>query len=120
MDSYGNAVERSEDKLAFECMKCGFCISAFKDKLWFTRNVKFEEQNYVTTDLFSSQVGLSARSTSENCIIVGSECAVCGKLVCASNLCSIFYRQTYCIDCGLLTLHQFPNEIQNKIRKISL
>lgn len=103
----------ANEKTIFVCKKCNFLANyKYKGKLpLFMNNLLFDEEFYVSSNLFSS-------SESENLIIIGCDCAVCAKPVCSSNLCSIFYKQNFCTDCAYIQVNRFPNEIRNKIERI--
>lgn len=107
-------------KIPFICKMCNFKIDCeYKDaKPKFAKNIQFSEKCYLIQDPFSPPPGnLSTKSTCEHFIVLGSDCVCCGHAVCQQNACSIFYRNTYCIDCAYQFLNTFPVEVQSKIQK---
>lgn len=107
-------------KIAFHCELCSFRADCdYKGtKPPFARNIEFLEPCYVMQDPFSPPPGhLSSKSNSEYFIVIGADCGGCGRSVCASANCSIFYRKHYCGHCAHRALSEFPLEIQSKIRK---
>lgn len=107
-------------KIPFKCEECTFQIVCnYKGlKPPFAKNIQFQEDCYVMQDPFSPPPGnLSAKSNSEYFIVIGVDCSACGRTVCSSPNCSIFYRKSYCAHCAYQSVNQFPVEIQSKIRK---
>lgn len=84
----------------------------------FARQIMLSEICYVMRDPFSPQPGPhSTKSTSEYYLTLGADCALCGRSVCKGAECSLFYSKTFCLQCAMDQLKQFPLEIQTKIRK---
>lgn len=111
---------KSLPKLPFKCDECNFNLYYnYKGiKPSFSKNIQFNEECYIAQDPFSPPpTNLSNKSNSEYFIVIGCDCCNCGKVVCSSTDCSIFYRKFYCRQCAFQLLYQFPVEIQSKIRK---
>ena len=74
------------------------------------------EPCYVTDDPFSFQ-------NSNNYLILGADCSICGQMTCVSNRCSFFYyRKRFCFKCASQPGYQneFPEEIKIEIEKFIL
>ena len=50
-------------------------------------------------------------------LILGADCAICGRTVCISKECSIFYLKMYCLQCVQNSIDIFPIELTKKIKK---
>lgn len=103
--------------------RCAFCalneLCEFKGTHPpFARQINFSEECYVMKDPFSPAPGPHSNKTnSEYVLVLGADCALCGRAVCKANECSIFYAKTYCLTCASGRIKEFPVEIQSKIRK---
>lgn len=82
----------------------------------FTKNLQLLEDSFIMKDPFTAPPSRHGkRSFTEYFIVIGSHCAMCKSVVCRD--CSLFYKSTFCYACAQSQIHQFPLEIQSKIRK---
>lgn len=108
-------------KIHFKCELCRFNeLCEYKGTSPpFAKKIELREECYVMQDPFSPPPGkLSDKSNSEYFIVLGADCVECHRMVCAAETCSIFYAQTFCLQCAYQRVKQFPLEIQSKIRKL--
>lgn len=109
-----------EPKINFECALCSLNeLCDYKGTHPpFARQIHFSENCYVMRDPFSPQPGPhSNKSTSESYLTLGADCALCGQSICKSSECSLFYDKTFCLQCAMAQIKQFPLEMQTKIKK---
>lgn len=114
--------ERPEiPKIPFKCEGCAFSeICEYKGTHPpFAKKIQFNEACYVMQDPFSPPPGkLSDKSNSEYFIVLGADCSVCNRTVCAAGTCSLYYAKTFCLQCAYRLVKEFPLEIQSKVRKL--
>lgn len=79
----------------FQCSLCGLKEKyTFKgQKSPFNKEISFINSCYVMKDPFTPP-------NKEQFLILGSDCDKCGKPVCKSSDCSVFYKATYCSVCS--------------------
>ncbi|XP_063704299.1 cysteine-rich DPF motif domain-containing protein 1 [Culicoides brevitarsis] len=113
--------EKSEPEVInFNCDNCGMSeICHYKGKNpYFVKNINFTEDCYVMKDPFSPPPGADTKkSFTEYYLVLGAHCKSCDKCVCRGNECSFYYGATFCLDCAMRRIKEFPLEIQSKIRK---
>lgn len=51
-------------------------------------------------------------------LIIGSHCINCRNMVCKDTSCSLYYKDTFCIDCAKSNVKLFPKIVQEKLNKI--
>lgn len=110
--------QKTEEKINFICKGCNLSESVhfFGKKPSFVKNIEFLEDTYVMKDPFSQPPTRNGkRSFTEYYIAIGSNCAICNSSFCKD--CSIYYSKTFCFSCAYHEVHQFPLEVQGKIRK---
>lgn len=108
-------------KIQFKCANCPLNEACdYKGcKPPFAKKIEFREECYVMQDPFSPPPGkLSDKANSEYFMVLGADCSVCQRMVCAAGTCSIFYAKTYCLHCANGIVKESPLEIQSKIRKL--
>ncbi|XP_043823392.1 cysteine-rich DPF motif domain-containing protein 1 [Dromiciops gliroides] len=95
----------------FECQLCGLTApySYVGQRPPNSRTVVLLEQCYVLRDPFTSDP--------DKFLILGSQCNLCSKLVCAGPECSLFYSKRFCLPCVCENLSAFPQEIQRDVEK---
>lgn len=112
--------QEPEPKIQFRCESCALNeLCEFKGTHPpFARQIHFSEVCYVMKDPFSPAPGPhSTKTNSEYVLVLGADCALCGRPVCKALECSIFYAKTFCLKCAAGRIKEFPVEIQSKIRK---
>ncbi|KAL3851811.1 hypothetical protein ACJMK2_015516 [Sinanodonta woodiana] len=94
----------------FICSSCNFKTQYhyFGKKPPFVKSLVMMEDAYIMKDPFSSEGGI---------IPLGSHCTICGKSVCLSLECSIFYTKRFCVHCVKENISEFPLEIQTEVMK---
>ena len=105
-----------EKTIQFQCSNCGLCEMCHyfgTSPPFIKKSLEFSEECYVMLDPFSPY----NPKTANNFIVLGSECSVCRCTVCVE--CSIFFTKRICIKCAQFHINEFPQEVQNKIIKIS-
>lgn len=111
--------EKADPKIEFTCSNCRL-ISASCDYYGsrppFAKRFQTTEDSYIMKDPFCPPPS-SGRPNPEYFLIVGVNCAVCELPVCKSAECSFHYGKTFCRECALENVKQFPLEIQTKARK---
>ncbi|CAL8088623.1 unnamed protein product [Calicophoron daubneyi] len=96
----------------FCCSMCGFKISfdcKSKCPAYFNKDVEILEEIYSIRDPFADD-NLGG-------LILGSDCCVCGHMVCASPSCSIFFEKRYCRDCAQKHMEEFPVDVREELRR---
>lgn len=113
-----NQKEEESERIRFTCSSCAMSelVDYFGKSPPFTRNIELLEESYVMKDPFTLPPSKHGkRSFTEYFIVLGSHCSLCMKIVCKE--CSLFYKSTFCYPCSKSEVHQFPLEIQSKIRR---
>ncbi|KAH9508022.1 Cysteine-rich DPF motif domain-containing protein 1 [Bulinus truncatus] len=102
------ATGKANDSKVFSCSTCEFTVNFhYKGrKPPFANCILLHEDCYIIKDPFSTSGGF---------VTVGGMCSMCGKDVCMSTHCSLFYTQRFCFRCALNNLHEFPHELQLEI-----
>ncbi|CAL1526634.1 unnamed protein product [Lymnaea stagnalis] len=92
----------------FSCSSCDFVIDYhYKGrKPAFAKCILLHEDCFIMKDPFSTSGGF---------INVGGMCSLCGRNVCMSNDCSLFYTQRFCLNCAAENIQEFPLELQLEI-----
>lgn len=106
------------EKIEFTCSSCAMTeqVDYYGKCPPFTRNMELLEDSYIMRDPFTAPPSKhGSRSFTEYFIVLGSHCIMCQSIVCKD--CSLFYKSTFCYPCAQSDVHQFPLEIQSKIRK---
>jgi Cysteine-rich domain len=106
------------EKISFRCSSCGMSESVdyFGKTPPFIRNVELLEETYIMKDPFTAPPSKhGTRSFTEYFIVIGVHCRLCQEIFCKD--CSLFYKSSFCFPCAQSEIHQFPLEIQSKIRK---
>jgi hypothetical protein len=107
------------EKIQFRCSGCSMVelVNYFGKKPPFTRNIELLEDSFVMKDPFTAPPNKhnQKRSFTEYFIVIGCNCTICQSPVCKD--CSVFYSKTFCYECAQSKIHQFPLEVQSKIRK---
>lgn len=107
------------EKIQFRCSSCLMVelVNYFGKKPPFIKNIELLEDSFVMKDPFTAPPNkhTQKRSFSEYFIVIGSNCTICKNPVCKD--CSVFYSKTFCYQCAQSQIHQFPLEVQSKIRK---
>ncbi|KAF7629257.1 C6_DPF domain-containing protein [Meloidogyne graminicola] len=49
--------------------------------------------------------------TIEDFLILGSNCFICNQQICVDEECSLFYKNTYCLNCIWREQNSFPGEL---------
>lgn len=76
----------------------------------FARSFVFLEEGYIIKDPFSPP-------DKRQCLLIAGDCSMCGKAVCCSSDCSLFYVKRYCVLCARKNSAYFPPQVINKITK---
>lgn len=95
----------------FKCQLCALTApySYVGQKPPDTQSVVLLEESYVMKDPFSPD--------KQHFLILGSRCSACGRLVCVSPDCSLFYCKRFCLPCVREHLSAFPEEIRQDLEK---
>lgn len=112
--------ENLVEKIEFKCEKCSLheFVDYFGKNPPFSGIVEFKHDCYVMKDPFSPQPSrLSNRSYSQNFIVIGAHCVICGIQICKDPACGVYYLNQFCLDCAFSNIKKFPVEIQTKIKK---
>lgn len=110
--------EEEPETIKFKCNTCAMSedVDYFGKNPPFTKNLQLLEDSFIMKDPFTAPPSRHGkRSFTEYFIVIGSHCAMCKSVVCRD--CSLFYKSTFCYACAQSQIHQFPLEIQSKIRK---
>ncbi|XP_059179500.1 cysteine-rich DPF motif domain-containing protein 1-like [Physella acuta] len=105
------ASNNKENTKSLKSFVCSLCDISFDyhykgRKPPFAKCILLLEDCFVLKDPFSTSGGF---------INVGGMCSLCGKNVCLSNECSLFYVQRFCLNCAHINLQEFPMELQREI-----
>lgn len=97
-------------KDSFTCDNCKFSVKYdyFGKKPPFSKTTIVLEDAYIMRDPFTDE---------SKCIILGSHCAICNRVLCVSQGCSIFYLKRFCLECVNANKDQFPAEINLELKK---
>ncbi|XP_036905331.1 cysteine-rich DPF motif domain-containing protein 1 [Sturnira hondurensis] len=95
----------------FECQLCSLTApySYVGQRPPNTQSIILLEESFVTKDPFTPD--------KDRFLILGSKCSVCGRLVCVSPECSLFYSKRFCLPCVQRNVHAFPQEIRHDLEK---
>lgn len=107
-------------KHPFACESCGFRMyyNYKGTRPPFADHLSFAEPCYIAMDPFKPPPSrLNQHSYFEHFITLGCDCFTCGKTVCSSPQCNLFYRHFYCGECANASREQFPLDVQSRIRK---
>lgn len=104
------------DKINFTCAICSLHEKCdyYGRSPPFLKKIEFREDCFIMKDPFSPH---SKTPSLENFLIIGSNCAICDKTICRDSDCSYYYFKTFCLECALNRINEFPLEIQSKIRR---
>ena len=109
VDKLDNA--QNDTKKFFQCSCCFLKekYECYSTKL-FLKNYIPLEHVYVISDPF---LPVKEREY----IVLAADCVECKLAVCKDIECSVYFKGTYCRKCATLNILNFPNTIQDKIRK---
>lgn len=110
--------DEEPEKIKFTCSSCAMSefVDYFGKSPPFTRNMELLEDSYIMKDPFTVPPSKHGkRSFTEYFISIGSHCSLCQTVVCKE--CSLFFKSSFCYPCAETKVHQFPLEIQSKIRR---
>lgn len=102
----------SERKI-FTCSKCKFSSSYF----YYgktppnAKDVGLLESAYVIKDPFTPD------THHRSFICLGSHCSYCSQPICMDKTCSYFYQKRFCVDCISKFILEFPQQVQNELKK---
>jgi hypothetical protein len=107
---------KSETKVEVKYFQCEICAlresyDYFGNDPPFVKQYKFLENAYVIEDPF-------VPPKQGEFIILGTQCIKCGKNVCKDTNCSFYYDGTYCIYCAKNYSNTFPQNVQEKLKRI--
>ncbi|KAE8746372.1 hypothetical protein FOCC_FOCC006867 [Frankliniella occidentalis] len=75
----------------------------------FARAFVFLEDGYIIRDPFSPP-------GNRQCLLIAGDCSMCGKAVCCSNECSLFYVKRFCLKCVRVNIGYFPSQVTAKLK----
>ncbi|KAK9399282.1 cysteine-rich DPF motif domain-containing protein 1 [Crotalus adamanteus] len=99
-------------KDTFECQLCGLTApySYYGHKPPNAYSVTLLEDCYVMmNDPFTPD--------KDTFLILGAQCSLCHKRVCAGPDCSLFYSKRFCLPCVSAHISEFPWEIEEDLKK---
>ena len=108
-----------EPRIEFSCSVCQLIkvtCHYYGTRPPFARKLQLTEDSYVMKDPFCPPP-TSGQPNPEYFLVVGVKCTICESPVCKSPECSFYYGKTFCSQCTLQNIKEFPLEIQTKIRK---
>ena len=97
--------------MPFECHLCGLSERCHYRgaRPPFSGCVQLAETSYVMRDPFS------ARARCQLPVVLGADCARCGRAVCQDAGCSVFYTRRFCLPCARERAGEFPPQLQEKL-----
>ena len=100
-----------EETIPFTCHLCGLSEQCHYRgaRPPFSRSVQLAEPGYVMRDPFS------ARGAGQLMLLLGADCALCGRAVCQDAGCSLFYVRRFCLPCARERVSEFPPQLRDKI-----
>lgn len=48
-------------------------------------------------------------------LLLGSDCALCGRPVCQDATCSVFFARRFCLSCARARAEEFPQQLRAKL-----
>ncbi|XP_049292004.1 cysteine-rich DPF motif domain-containing protein 1 [Anopheles funestus] len=115
-----SATEKQHTSIAFRCELCRLSESCdYRGRRPpFASKIELPEECYVMRDPFAPPPqAVPDKPSSEHYLLLGADCNLCRRTVCKASECSFFYGATFCRQCCMERVQEFPLEVRSKIKK---
>uniref|UniRef100_A0A914LLS1 Cysteine-rich DPF motif domain-containing protein 1 n=1 Tax=Meloidogyne incognita TaxID=6306 RepID=A0A914LLS1_MELIC len=114
----GTSSEYSSNSTDFFCVNCKLSVKCRYGKLELEKAGCKEECFYMRNPFEPPDFHKSQRDYAiDDFLVIGANCYICNQQICVDEECSLFYKNTYCLNCVWREKHSFPAELLSNVSK---